>query len=193
MALPSTPSFDHIMAGLTTGEQDAARKLYERYIDQLISLAARKLDRRLGARVDPESVAHSVFESFFEGVQKEEFQLHNWGMVFGLLAHITFNKCLNRKRHHTRQKRDGGPHVAFDDWQAVAAQPGPVDEAIMAELVEKALATFDDDDRGIVDTFMSGASKDDTAKAHRCSVRSVERVLQEFRQNLERLFAAGDE
>jgi DNA-directed RNA polymerase specialized sigma24 family protein len=192
MAIDATPSFDHIMAGLSVSDQDAAKKLYERYIDQLIRLAARKLDRKLGARVDPESVAHSVFESFFEGLQKAEFELHNWGMVFGLLAHITFNKCLNRRRFHTQKKRDAGLVVSFDDWQAVATQPGPVDEAVMTELVEKALAAFDDDDRAIIDTFMSGVTKDESAKRHKCSVRSVERVLQEFRENLEALLGTDE-
>jgi len=192
MSLPATPSFDNVMAGLNAGEQDAAKKLYERYIDQLVRLAGRKLDRKLGARVDPESVAHSVFESFFEGIKNAEFELNNWGMVFGLLAHITFNKCLNRKRFHTQQKRDPGVVVSFDDWQAVATQPGPVDEAVMTELVEKALAAFDADDRDIIDSFMSGATKDDTAKTHKCSVRSVERVLQEFRENLESLLGTDE-
>jgi DNA-directed RNA polymerase specialized sigma24 family protein len=113
-------------------------------------------------------------------------------MVFGLLAHITFRKCLNRKRFHTQQRRDAGLVVSFDDWQAVATQPGPVDEAVMAELVEKALSKFDDDDRAIIDSFMSGTTKDETAKRHMCSVRSVERVLQEFRENLEVLLGTDE-
>src|SRR5262245_9459658 len=127
-----TPSFVDVFTGLDAGDQDAARRLYERFVDQLIRLASRKLKYQLGSGADPESVAHSVFESFFEGMHQKQFELRNWGMVFGLLAHITFRKCMRRKRSEMQARRNpGGRQVNMEDWEAAAGTPGPAEEALV--------------------------------------------------------------
>jgi DNA-directed RNA polymerase specialized sigma24 family protein len=192
VALQHDLQFADVMAGLASGEQEAARQLYERYIDQLVCLAADKLNRSLGARVEPQSVAHSVFLSFIRRVKGEEYKLDNWNMVYGLLAHITFFKCLERNRYHARQKRDPGEIKPFEEWQTVSVKLGPVDEAVMTELLDKELSKFDDGDRAIIDLFMSGTTKDKIANQVGLSVRSIESVLQEFRENLEALLEAGE-
>jgi hypothetical protein len=192
MPLPPSESFEKVMAGLAVGDQQAARRLYERFIDRLIVLAARKLDKTLGAKVDPESVAVSVFESFFDRHGRGEFAFDNWGMVLGLLSHITFRKCLNRNRDRRAAKRDETRAVAFADWQAAAAGPGPAEEAMLADLVARALADFDEDERAILDQFLAGATVDAVALSIRLSTRTVFRVIERFRKRVETMLAEDD-
>lgn len=181
-------SFDQIFTGLEAGQQEAAGKIYYRFIDALVRLAATKLDPKLGAKADPESVAQSVFQSFFARQNGDEFSLHNWGQVYGLLTHITLRKCLNRNRDLRRQKRDETGHVTFEDWQKASSGPGPEDEVMVKELLNKALASFDDDHRRMITLFMEGSSIDKVAQEVGFSSRMVQRVVKQFREKLFQLF-----
>ncbi|WP_165247689.1 RNA polymerase sigma factor [Paludisphaera soli] len=184
------PSFQIVLDALDAGDQDAARAIYERFVDRLVALAARKLDRRLGAKVDPESVAQSAFESFFKRRGRGEYQLRDWGMVYGLLSHIAFRKCLNRNRDQRRLRRDASRDVAFEDWQAADRGPGPEDEAAMDELLEKALSGCDPDQRAMIDAFLGGADAETVARRVGLSTRTVQRTLERFRGRLEALVGA---
>lgn len=177
-------SFEAILSALDAGDQQAAKAIYERFIDRLVALAARKLDRRLGARVDPESVAQSVFESFFERRGRGEYVLQNWGMVFGLLSHIAFRKCLNRNRDQRRRRRDAGAVVTFEDWHAASRGPGPDDEAAMAELLDIAMADLDADERAMVEAYLGGLGPEAVARGVGLSTRTVQRTLERFRKRL---------
>ncbi|HVK13597.1 MAG TPA: ECF-type sigma factor [Gemmataceae bacterium] len=192
MPLPPTESFADVMAGLDAGDQEAARRLYERFIDRLVVLAAKTLDKKLGARVDPESVAVSVFESFFDGHQKGQLTFHNWGMVLGLLSHITFRKCLNRNRDRRARKRDESGVVAFEDWRAAAADPGPDQVVMLKDLIDRALTDFDQDERAVLDHFLGGATVAAVAQEVRLSTRTVHRVIERFRKRLDRLLGEAD-
>ncbi len=70
--------------------------IFNKYIGMIVSLAAKKIDGRFRARIDPESIAMSVMESFFDGVRHEKFDFDNWEMVYGLLVKITLRKSHNR-------------------------------------------------------------------------------------------------
>lgn len=182
---PDDPSLADCLTRLSEGDQAAARQIYERFVDRLIHLAARRLDRQLGAKADPESVAHSVFESFFERQQAGQFSLHNWGMVFGLLSHITFRKCLSRNRDLRREKRGGDADaVSFEDWQKAAAAPGPDEAAMVAEALEAVLARFDPDARAVLDVYLAGNTVEAVAAQVKLTTRTVQRVLERFRKQL---------
>ena len=179
-----SPSLDNILTGLSAGDQEAARLLHARFADPLIRLADQKLGRDLGPRADPESVAQSVFLSFFTRQKRGEYQFSNWAMVYGLLAHITFRKCLNRRRHHHAAKRDAGAVASLEDWQAAAAGPGPDDEAMVADLLAKALAGFDDEEREMIDGCLRGETPTRVAERMKCSKRTAQRAMADFRERL---------
>lgn len=180
----STSSFYSVLQGLNSGDQEAARRIYQRFVDQLIHLATSRLDAKHGAKADPESVAQSVFQSFFERQQKDEFSLHNWGMVYGLLSHITLCKCINRNRDLRRQKRNASNDVTFEDWQQAARGPGPDEEVMVGELLTQALQSFDEDQRKVIDCFLQGATTENVAVQLGFSTRTVQRILEQFRKRL---------
>jgi RNA polymerase sigma factor (sigma-70 family) len=184
---PEDTSFTQFLARLSTGDQEAAREIYERFVGQLVALAARKLDRRLGAKADPETVAHSAFESFFVRYRSGAVEVHNWGMVFGLLAHITVRKALNRNRYHRQQRRDDTGTVSFEDWQAVARGPSVEDEVEVAELLTATLNGFDPDEREVIETYMNGSTPGAVAQKVGLSTRTVQRILERFRTRLQGL------
>jgi RNA polymerase sigma factor (sigma-70 family) len=184
---PPTPSFVDAWAGLRAQDQDAARRVYERFVNQLIAIAAKRLNCRATV-ADPESIAHSVFESFFAGVRKGKFEFRNWAAVLGLLAHITFKKCYHRVRDANRVKRSPGAKVyPLEDWEAVGRSLGPDEEAIMKDLLETALRDFDDDDRTVIQLYLEGHSTEVVAYRTNFTRRSVQRTVEEFRDHLESL------
>lgn len=180
----SDPDLDlaDCLTRLSAGDQQAARDIYERFVHRLVRLAGRHLDRKLGPLADPESVAHSVFESFFDRQRGGRFELHTWGMVFGLLAHITFRKCLNRNRAARRAKRGSGEATeTFEDWKAADVDPGPAEAAEVADLLERVLAGFDPEQRAILDAYLGGATTEQVATRVKLTVRTVQRVVERFR------------
>lgn len=126
----------------------------------------------------------SVFESFFDGQARGEFALHNWGMVLGLLSHITFRKCLNRNRDRTAKKRDETRTVPFEEWQRAAGGPLPEDEAGLAELLAQALAGFDAEEREVIEAYLEGSTTEAVADRVGFSQRTVQRILERFRTRL---------
>jgi DNA-directed RNA polymerase specialized sigma24 family protein len=129
-----------------------------------------------------------VFESFFEGIQDHKIEARNWGMVFGLLAHITFRKCLKRKRAEMRDRRNPGKPVApLDEIQAATANPGPSELVMMTELLDLALKGLDANERVVVDAYMTGLTTDAVAQQVGLSMRTVQRVIERFCRKLEEL------
>ncbi|HQR08567.1 MAG TPA: ECF-type sigma factor [Gemmatales bacterium] len=186
----ASPSFDNLFQGLEAGQQEAAGKIYYRFVDGLVRLATTKLDPKLGAKADPESVAQSVFQSFFARQDRDEFSLHNWGQVYGLLTHITLKKCINRNRDLRRQKRNETDHVTFEDWQKAGSGPGPEDEAMLNELLNKSLANFEGDQLQMIKLYLEGHSIDKVAQEVGFSSRMVQRVVKQFREHLFKLLDA---
>src|SRR5438034_4074023 len=63
-AMPD-PMDSLILADLCrSGDPEAARQLFEQYVDRLVALARRRLSRNLAGRVDPEDIVQSVFRTF---------------------------------------------------------------------------------------------------------------------------------
>jgi len=187
-------SFINLMGGLNQGDQDAARQVYERYSQRLVALASQRLDKRLGAKVDPESVMQSVMQSFFDGQAKEEYVIDSWAALYGLLSKVTVRKALNRNRLHRQRKRNerldaqGNERpapVAFEDFQAACREPGPAQLAELQDLIESGLGKLNPTDRKIIESFLDTGSSEETALLFGVSTRTVQRVVKMFREYLE--------
>jgi RNA polymerase sigma factor (sigma-70 family) len=187
-------SFINLMGGLNQGDQDAARQVYERYSQRLVALASQRLDKRLGAKVDPESVMQSVMQSFFDGQAKEEYVIDSWAALYGLLSKVTVRKALNRNRLHRQRKRNerldaqGNERpapVAFEDFQAACREPGPAQLAELRDLIESGLGKLNPTDRKIIESFLDTGSSEETALQFGVSTRTVQRVVKMFREYLE--------
>jgi RNA polymerase sigma-70 factor (ECF subfamily) len=74
------------------GDQEAARQIYERYVDQLLALAKRRISQRLARRVDAEDILQSVFRTFFNRARQGQFQVEDQDDLCKLLVRITLHR-----------------------------------------------------------------------------------------------------
>jgi len=96
------------------GDEEAARRIVEHYIDQLVGLARRHLNQKLAGRVDPEDIVQSAFRTFFWRARDGQFNFAEQDDMIKLLVRITMNKTLRQVAHHRAAKRNPGKEVAAD-------------------------------------------------------------------------------
>ena len=189
-------SFVKLMNSLGNRDEEAATIFYTRYIGKLIKLASQKLDPRLGARVDPETVAHTVIKLFFDKFQKKEIEFENWEALYGYLAKVTVRKALNRNRLHWQLKRGGGAanlqsnssdQFKLEEIFADNAEPDPAEVAEINDTIKKAMEKLKPNHRVLVEDFLRNNSQEKTAEVHGVALRTVQRAVTEFREEIQRL------
>lgn len=179
---------------LATGDQDAAKKLWDRYGPELVELSRRRFGGVLGVLEDEEDLVQSVFKALWlgatdgrlDGVQGRE---HLWW----LLLKITRRKALNRHAHNTRKKRSHSPislsvptddgSVALGDRVADEDQPPPDLILILAEEQDRLLAVLRDDVlRSIALWKLDGHTHEEIAHKLGVTTRTVVRKFNLIRE-----------
>jgi DNA-directed RNA polymerase specialized sigma24 family protein len=95
--------------GLKAGDEADIQRLWDRYFQQLVRLAGKKLPGHARREFDEEDIALSAFHSFCERVGQGQFpRLADRNDLWRLLVTITARKVVSTVRHQTRQKRGGG-------------------------------------------------------------------------------------
>ncbi len=182
------PSDHSLLKRFRGGQRDAPTRLYLRYAERLRALADRQSAPSLAVRVDPDDIVQSVFRTFFRRVARGEYDVPEGEEIWKLLLVIALNKVRAVGAHHRAARRDvrrtaGGE--AFDN--ALEARAGR-DEASLALLnlvVGEVLAALPAGHRPIIELRIEGHEVAEIAGLVRRSKRTVERVLQEFRQGLD--------
>jgi RNA polymerase sigma-70 factor (ECF subfamily) len=177
-------------------DDDAARRIWERYVHRLLALARQDLQRSVQARIGAEDVVQSAFGSYFR--RRADYELTDRDELWSLLVTITLNKVRNANRHHLRQKRDvrrtqsnggatglEGAGCAFLDLLSDEA-PTPEEAAALAEELEQRLADLeaagDPDLPRIAGLKLDGYSNREIAGALGLTERSIERKLGRIRK-----------
>jgi RNA polymerase sigma-70 factor (ECF subfamily) len=174
------------------------REGFERFTRRLIGLARRHLDERLRYKIDPEDVVQSAYKSLYVRYGDELFSKGAAGDLWRLLALITVRKCADRVRYHTADCRDlareAGPAApdAPEPWQvAVGREPTPEHAAVLAETVEQVLRGVDADERPIIEMSLQGFSTQEVSKEIGRAERSIRRLRERVRKQLESLHGAA--
>lgn len=187
---------------LKKGDAEAARKLWERYIDRLSRLARRKLHGLPRRDADEEDVVQDVFDSLCTGAAEGHFtELFDRNDLWPLLVRITHQKTVDRIRYVNRLKRGGG-RVRGDSALDAGGEdkrsgfdrlPGgsPTPE-FLTEMFEEYRHLFESlRDETLKLTAWSrfeGYSNEEIAKLLGITPRSVERKLQLIRDTLSSRF-----
>src|SRR5262245_61942026 len=137
-------TFSPLMARLRSGEDAAAREVFERFAGRLVALARGRFNRLLARKVDPEDVVQSAFKSFFVRHRAGKLDVGDPGGLWNLLTLITLRKCADRAEYYRAGRRDASREVTGPDggdgpdaWLvALDRQPRPDEAAILAETVE---------------------------------------------------------
>jgi RNA polymerase sigma-70 factor, ECF subfamily len=184
-----------LVTRLQAGDGDAARAVFEYFTPRLIGLARGRLDARLRQRVDPEDVVQSAYKSFLVLLGEGTFASEGWDGLWGLLTLLTLRKCADRARFHRAGCRDAGreaiaPAGAPEPWrQAAGREPTPEEGAALAETVELLLRGLDEDERPIVELSLQGYSTQEISEQLGRAERSVRRLRERVRRQLERMHA----
>lgn len=181
-----TNASDHsLLRRLRTGDEDAATAMYVKYAERLRMLANRQFSRDLSARVEADDIVQSVFRTFFRRVAKGEYVVPEGEELWKLFLVIALNKIRKVGAYHRAARRDvrqtlGGD--ALDDRGATVADEAPL--AVLGMVIEELLAHLPEASRVIVRMRIEGYEVSDIAAQTGRAKRSVERLLQGFRQQL---------
>src|SRR3954468_7473777 len=97
--MPDAETFTRLMVRLRTGEDAAAREVFERFAGRLVALARRRFNRLLARKVDPEDVGQSAYKSFFVRHRAGTLDVGGWDGLWNLLSLITLRKCADRAEY----------------------------------------------------------------------------------------------
>jgi DNA-directed RNA polymerase specialized sigma24 family protein len=193
----SRGSISRQIPALKAGDELAARELCDRYFDQLVRLARRKLRGAPRTVADEEDVVVSVLDSLCRGARRGRFPLlADRDDLWRLLVVLTGRKSANQVKHERRIKRGGGKvrgesafHRAdLDEGQSgIGGVPGKTSgPATLAELKEefqKLLASLGDETlQQIAIWSMEGYANQEIATMLRRSLSSVDRKLKRIRE-----------
>lgn len=180
---------DHsLLLRLQSGQADASTELYLRYAERLHALAKAQSSAELAQRVDPEDLVQSVFRTFFRRANLGQYAVPDGEEIWKLLLVIALNKVRATGAFHRAAKRDvrrttGGE--TFD--RAVESVPSGDESALntLRMVVEELLETIPEVYRRMIELRIEGHEVAEIAASVQRSKRSVERVLQEFREKLD--------
>jgi RNA polymerase sigma-70 factor (ECF subfamily) len=182
----------NLVARWRQGDQEAASVLFGRYAQQLIGLAAARLSARLAQRVDPEEVVQSAFRSFFVAARDGSFDLTRGGDLWRLLVSITMHKLHDQVKRNTAGKRSinreqtepmGGAEASL---HAVTAHgPTPLEAVALSDELEQILRGLPALHRQVLELRLQGHHLDEIAAATRRSIRTISRILDTVKQDLE--------
>jgi RNA polymerase sigma-70 factor (ECF subfamily) len=185
--MPDPLESRELVARWRAGNQDAARLLFDRYVDRLVALARRRISPRLRGRVDPEDVVQSVFRTVFGRLREGQFQLEAQDDLCKLLMRVTVHKALRQVEYHGAGKRDAGRESPQGDpardemMEVLDREPAP--EAVVAFLdqLEHFLKELGPLERQVVELRLQGDSNEDIAAKLGVVDRRVRRIVERVR------------
>jgi DNA-directed RNA polymerase specialized sigma24 family protein len=181
------------IAGLRTGDDEAAQRIWERYYGRLVALARQKLQASPRRDADEEDVTQNAFHSFFQGIHRGRFpRVDDRDDLWRLLVVIAARKALDQlERERSRPKVAAPAARARPDGEATGAaalteligdEPTPDFAAQVAEEYRLLLERLGDDSlRKVAVWKMEGHSNPEIADKLASSLRTVARKLEAIR------------
>jgi RNA polymerase sigma-70 factor (ECF subfamily) len=186
-------SFARLMARLRSGEDAAAREVFERFAGRLVALARGRFNRILARKVDPEDVVQSAFKSFFVRHREGKLDVGDSGGLWGLLTLITLRKCADRAEYFRAERRDAAREATGscggdepDAWLvALDREPRPEEAVILAETVERLFLEASVHERPVLELSLQGYTTSEISARLGRAERSVRRLREHIRERLE--------
>lgn len=184
----SAPTIRTLIRRCAEGEKEAATELYLRYFEKLRRLAQHQTSRKLTARVNSEEIVQSVFRTFFRRVSGGQYRIAESDELWKLLLVMTLNKIRRAAQFHHAQKRDVGKTRSIDwsqsDLKALESGSDVEAHSVLKLTIDEELATLPEKHRDMIRLRIDGYSLPEIAGLTGRAQRTVERVLQSFREKL---------
>ena len=190
--MPDTPPDPHPLDALQAGDENAARALFDRYAEQLVVLAQKRISQRLASRIDAEDIVQSVFRTFFHRARQGQFHLEDPDDVCKLLARITVHKTFRQIAFHRRAKRDACQETGQGDetqdmvLKLLTGEPTPEEATEFLDQLQHFLDKLEPDDRKILELRMEGYNNVEIAERLGTNDRKIRRVMERVRELAER-------
>jgi RNA polymerase sigma-70 factor, ECF subfamily len=182
------------------GDDEAADLLFSRYFERMMRVIGHQLAPSVGARVDPEDVAQSVFRTVFRRMQQGEFKFRNDSDLWKLLVTITLNKARSTNVRHRAARRDvtREQHLGelpLDEGLMQRLQDQPSISAVIAfkETLALVLGKLTDDERTMIELRLEGYSQEEIASKLGMSSRNVRRKMDVIRGKVADLLQPPEE
>jgi RNA polymerase sigma-70 factor (ECF subfamily) len=185
--MPDSPEDRVLVERWRAGDQDAARQLFDVYVDRLVVLARKRISQRLASRVDPEDVVQSVFRTFFGRLKKGQFNIEEQDDLCKLLVRITVHKTLQQVAFHKAAKRDPNLEEAqgTEHGERMMAlldrEPSPEAAVAFLEQLDQFLNRLRPEERQILDLRMQGYNNNEIAAKLGIYDRKIRRVIERVR------------
>jgi RNA polymerase sigma-70 factor (ECF subfamily) len=169
------------------GDEQAARQLFDNYVDRLVALARRRISQRLASRLDPEDIVQSVFRTFFGRLKKGQFSFAEQDDLCKLLVRITVHKSLQQVAFHKAAKRDPNHETCQGEqsqerlMELLDREPSPEDAVAFIDQLQQFLAKLRPQERQILEMRLQGFSNDEIAKELSIYDRKIRRVIERIR------------
>ncbi|MCG8587329.1 MAG: ECF-type sigma factor [Pirellulales bacterium] len=194
--MSDTSSISQWIAGLKTGEAEAAQRLWRRYSERLIQLARRRLGNAPRRVADEEDVAQSVFFAICRGADAGRLNdVKDRDELWWLLLRVTQMKVADYVRRESAQKRGAGrvrlesdlganqqqfSQFSLDDL--IGNDVTPEVTAVMEEEHDRLLSLLRDEPlRRIANARIEGYTVAEIADQLSVTTRTVERKLKLIR------------
>ena len=184
--------------GLRNGDELAAQKTWERFIDRLIRLAENKLRGKPGRAADEEDVVQQAFAQFFLQVQEGRFtKLNDRDDLWQVLCMLVDRRSVDFFRKENADVRGGGKVKGDSIWMEAdksqgpgingvpdLMQPTPSMAKVVSEMLRIRLDQFENDEhRQVALLKLQCFTNEEIAEQMKSSVRTVERWLGKMRES----------
>jgi RNA polymerase sigma factor (sigma-70 family) len=190
--MPEPSGECHLVELSRAGDQEAARKLFDEYVERLIIYARAHISQRLASRIDPEDVVQSVFRTFFGRLKNGNFHVTDEDDLCRLLVRITAHKTLRQIHFHQAAKRDARQEQGHGDPERgdllnlLAREPSPEITVAFLDHLEHFLSRLRPQEREILELRVQGFSNQEIADRLGIYDRKIRRVLERIRGVAER-------
>ena len=172
-----------------TGDQEAARQIFNRYVDSLLKLARSYLSLRLARRVDPEDIVQSAFRTFFDRARAGQFHVEEADDLCKLLTRITLHKTLRQVAFHQAAKRtparEVGPGAEDQDrlQELLAREPTPETVSLFLDELKHLINHLRPQEQEIIQMRLEGYDNVEIAEKLGISDRTIRRLLERLRSS----------
>ncbi len=181
------PANRELMDAWRRGDHAAAGELFRRYQTRLLALVRSRLSRKLARRLDPEDIVLSAYRSFFVAAQNGRAIPASDDDLWPLLTTLALRKLARQARRHTADRRsvDREAHGGSAGTEGCSGHdPTAEQAAILADEVERLLATLDQTAREVLVRTLQGDDAKTIAQALGIHERTARRALERVREQL---------
>jgi RNA polymerase sigma factor (sigma-70 family) len=186
----SEGSITILISGMRSGDDEAARRIWQRFSPRVAALARKKVPTWLRRIVDGDDLANSAMCSVIMGLREGRFlQLRDRDELWALLAFVTVQKARNEIAKASRQKRLP-PGATVPVTEEIVTPDPPPDLIVRAAEQFQVLIELLRSKEAILEPIalwkFEGYTNDEIAQRLGCSCSKVARKLELIRKTWER-------